>query len=89
MKLKTFVAVLSAVISLACLVGWTNQRRASSKAVWEHKILEVYPGTGNITPGVSKTERILNQLGAEGWELVQVEPGQYVGTGVYYLKRAR
>jgi hypothetical protein len=53
---------------------------------WEYK-------TVNIGPSASlASETVLNELGADGWELIMFQPhGEraYPGEGTYYLKRPR
>ena len=83
MKSKTHLIVILIVLTLLGLVGWTasGQRRKVSQDMWEYRI--VY---------TNDPEKILNELGAQGWELVTVQPIQdeYKGcSGAYYLKRAK
>lgn len=74
---------LMVALCVSILAGWTvlaqkqndKQPSAPPKVVWEYKV-------------VSETEKIpLNDLGAQGWELVTVEMGG--AQEVYYFKRAK
>ena len=71
---------LFVVISIA-----RHEARASAINTWEYKILIIPPPL----PAYEQAAQQLSQLGAQGWELVQVNPGETTGSGVYYLKRAR
>ncbi|HKS30194.1 MAG TPA: hypothetical protein VJS44_20385 [Pyrinomonadaceae bacterium] len=74
--------LLLLIATLLGLTGWTvhAQRQAAAAAstarpVWEYRI-------------VSESEKIkLNDLGAEGWELVAVEMSG--AEEVYFFKRAK
>jgi len=65
------------LFALLLLVGFNafGQKKNQPKVTWEYKV------TG--APG--SAEEKLNQLGAQGWELVSVDQD---GT-VFYLKRAK
>lgn len=75
---KSYAVVVS--LFLTVLIGWTvyGQKPAPTpapKIAWEYKV-------------VSETEKVaLNDLGAQGWELVTVEMGG--AQEVYYFKRAK
>jgi hypothetical protein len=59
------------------LAGWTGygQKQGPPKTVWEYKI-------------VSESDKLsLNDLGAQGWELVTVQMGG--AQEVYYFKRSK
>lgn len=77
MKAKlTWPVVLLAAIVLS-LAAWTvyGQKQSAPKVTWEYKV-------------VSETDKVsLNELGAQGWELVTVEMGG--AQEVYYFKRAK
>jgi Domain of unknown function (DUF4177) len=52
--------------------------------VWEYKVFKQGPSTANLS------ERLLNEFGVEGWELVTFQPNgeqAYPGEGTYILKR--
>ena len=73
---KNLSFILMAFVVLS-LIGWTvyGQKPAQPKVTWEYKV-------------VSETDKIsLNDLGAQGWELVTVEMGG--AQEVYYFKRAK
>ena len=78
------VPTILAVLSLLCVLGWSGHgqkaqpSRASNLQTWEYKIAQV------------DGEARLNELGAQGWELVGfegIEPGSHFKNCV--LKRAR
>jgi hypothetical protein len=75
---KSYAVIISVVLTV--LIGWTvyAQKPAPStapKTAWEYRV-------------VSETDKIsLNELGAQGWELVTVEMGG--AQEVYYFKRMK
>lgn len=72
----------------ASLIGWSNHSQAASKMVWEYKIINtaVEPPQSPM----ANPERGLNQLGAEGWELVQFSRSEMDATqGMWIFKRAK
>ena len=77
MKLKPYLFFILAAIAFICLGGWAGygQKQSPSRTTWEYKI-------------VNETDKVsLNDLGAQGWELVTVEMGG--AQEVYYFKRAK
>ncbi len=50
--------------------------------LWHHEIAAYGPKPVSLEEG-------MNKLGAEGWELVAVEPRREGATAVYYFKRPR
>lgn len=90
MKAKVwFIGIVAAV--LFGVVGWTGygQRQQPQRApqtVWEYKVLYI-PGVRNMS------EKTMNELGAQGWELVTYQAinneGGTIGAGNYFFKRAR
>ena len=89
--MKGKLGVLGMVLIFLSLLAWAGHANAqktstnTEKKVWEYK---VGAAMVNGTPSVQDE---LNQLGAEGWELVAVEN---VGSttppaAIYYLKRAK
>jgi hypothetical protein len=69
------------LVLVACfLVAFTVKGRTYSRTAWEYKQI-----TYNTTLGL---EKILDDLGAEGWEMVQFVPyGPH--SGGYIFKRAK
>jgi hypothetical protein len=57
---------------------------SSDRRGWQYKIVKLGPSSSE------KSEDTLNQLGAEGWELIAFQPSStraYPGEGTYTLKR--
>jgi hypothetical protein len=92
MRARIIVPLLILVCALGCALGWTvrAQKRgvnpplatstppptaAPARTTWEYKI-------------VSESEKVtMNDLGAQGWELVAVTNGG--AEEVYFFKRAK
>jgi len=59
---------------------------STSKVGWEYKVVKLGPSSSN------SEEQLLNELGAQGWDLVNFQPSSaraYPGEGTYTLKRPR
>lgn len=75
--------------ALAAVVLMTmGQAQAPQGPRWEYVILEnrfvnFKPGENQLDGYRLLQDKVMNQLGAEGWELVQTGPGGYL------LRRAR
>lgn len=88
MRAKVWFTVIVAAV-LFGVVGWTGygQKTQQQRAPrWDYKVVYV--------PGVrSMSEQTLNELGAQGWELVTFQAlnneGGTIGAGNYFFKRAR
>lgn len=88
MKTKIRLIAVVAIVAFG-LVGWTGygQRpQRVAQTIWEYKVLYV--------PGVrTMSEKAMNDLGAQGWELVTYQAinneGGTIGAGNYFFKRAR
>jgi hypothetical protein len=77
MRLKPYLFLTLAAIALIVLGGWSGsgQKQSPSRTIWEYKI-------------VNESEKVsLNEMGAQGWELVTVGMGG--AEEVYYFKRAK
>lgn len=88
MRTKIWLIVISAAL-LFGLVGWTSFGQRPQRApqtTWEYKVVYV-PGIRNAS------EKAMNELGAQGWELVAFQAinneGGTIGAGNYFFKRAR
>jgi hypothetical protein len=78
MRLKPCLFLMLAAIALIVLGGWSGygqKQQSPSRTVWEYKI-------------VNESEKVsLNEMGAQGWELVTVAMGG--AEEVYYFKRIK
>jgi hypothetical protein len=77
MKSKPYLFLMLAAIAFTGLCGWVGhgQKQTPPRTVWEYKI-------------VSESDKLsLNDLGAQGWELVTVSMGG--AQEVYYFKRPK
>lgn len=88
MRKKVLLIAVAAAI-LCGLIGLTvyGQRpQRTPRITWEYKVVYV-PGVRNMS------EQTMNQLGAQGWELVTFQAinneGGTIGAGNYFFKRAR
>ena len=69
MKSKSVWLLTATLIMLATFAGWSVYAQSKTdstvrKAAWEYKIVYKF-----------MTEQELNEFGAQGWELVQYDPG--------------
>lgn len=80
MKLKAhWILILIILVSIG-LFGWTQQGHSSSNPLWEYKVVSF-----NLAEHGPSVEKALNELGAQGWELVL-----YQQSGDrYYFKRQK
>lgn len=80
--MKKQLGLLLLVALLLFLVGWTAQTKP---ATYEYKVLPAL--------NVSKDEQKINELAAQGWELVYVVPtlanGTNYGKSDLYFRRAK
>lgn len=73
MKVRASWGVIAGVFSLLLLIGWASrgQEKTPQKATWEYKLVT----GGGVSPvDAARTEKMLNDLGAQGWELVSAQP---------------
>jgi hypothetical protein len=59
---------------------------STSRSGWEYKVVKLGPSSSDAC------ERVLNELGADGWDLIAFQPTStraYPGEGTYTLKRPR
>jgi hypothetical protein len=83
--MKTKYPWLMALILMLCLLGLTiHGQKQTTKAAWEYKSL--FSTSANL-------DYVLNDLGAQGWELVAIDVTSSDKNGLkgptYYLKRAK
>lgn len=84
MKSKSMLVLVLVIVSCLCVLATTRQGESAMKTRWEYKILLISDTQAHLS------EKILNEQGAEGWELVQfLKPDSSPHGGTYYLKRAK
>jgi hypothetical protein len=73
MKVRASWIVITGVFSLLLLIGWAGrgQEKTPQKATWEYKLITA----GGVSAiDAARTEKMLNDLGGQGWELVSAQP---------------
>ena len=79
LSVKNTLCLSLVMVVLLALVAWTTRAQGQSsnpaRQAWEYKIID---DQANMT-------RIMNQLGAAGWELVTISPSH----NTYLFKRAK
>jgi len=77
--------MVAAYFVAAYFAGANHRGQALSKVEWEYKIVHLQQ------QGVGEPEKTLNQLGSDGWELVQMIRTDELSEkrGIYLLKRAK
>lgn len=86
---KVRVCLISIIAGLFLLVaaGWSRGGPIPAKTTWEYRVIEF--NSSSTTPA-KDAETMLNQAGAEGWELTSTEAGAATPKFTYfYLKRSR
>lgn len=85
MRSKASWVLLVIAISVLCLISLSQKGESSSSVQWEYRILRISNREAH------NSEPMLNELGTQGWELVQTQGDDRtsVGGGVYYFKRRR
>jgi hypothetical protein len=88
MKNKLYVSII--IIALLFLIGWTGQsagqRSNPPRQTWEYRVegAPTFSGPGSfVDPG--QAQQLLNDRGAQGWELISVAGGQ----PLFYFRRAK
>jgi hypothetical protein len=86
---NVLIAGLLLVLTAAVLVEHTRTSQAAARTSWEYRMVKE-PGVLEVkslavSDLMQANERMLNDLGSDGWELVSHEPN----TGIYILKRQR
>ena len=88
MRRNTWLALSLLVLATLAAVGWRARAHGAPKVIWEYKIDTSY-GVLRASP------QKMNELGAEGWELISVlETEERIGNVVntrreYIYKRAK
>ena len=87
-KLIWIALICLAVIASIAAIGGASRGHAYSSARWEYQLTFIKT-SGEGSAG--EPEKTLNQLGSEGWELVEVLTGdQMPGRSGYFLfKRSK
>ena len=89
--MKDKLGILMVFLLFLSLLAWAGRAGAqktktnNDRKVWEYTVGAVQVG------GIPPIQDQLNQLGAEGWELVAVENVSTTAppSAIYYLKRAK
>lgn len=78
MKLRQFIALVILAVAVSAAAGWhaSAQKENAGRVAWEYRAT------------VNASERDLNNLGAEGWEMVGFNIDQSQNRYVYF-KRAK
>lgn len=75
----------SILVALLCVLAWTahgqGQKAGTARQTWEYRVIET-PFLESYT-SAGEVQQLLNQGGAEGWELIRVSEKRY------YFKRAK
>jgi hypothetical protein len=81
MKLRSNWVLVLVVLVAMCVCGWTAlaQRQGAASMQWEYTVTHVTPSNS-----IEKPPAVLNELGMQGWELVNV-----THEGWAYLKRPK
>lgn len=82
MKTPRVIIVLLVVVALS-IAAWTvqAQKQNAARQQWEYKVINIYQ---------NNADKILDDLGAEGWELVAVQPSSdATAKGLYHFKRQK
>jgi uncharacterized protein DUF4177 len=82
LKTKTCLLVLVATMVFLLTAGGMRGEQKTSRPVWEYKVVEFNP-TQRTSP--SEIEKVLNEQGLNGWELVSNDPN----FALYHFKRAK
>jgi hypothetical protein len=82
MKDRLYQSLLIAIA--LCVAGWTAhaqmQRRGTAKQTWEYKVILM----GRVTDTQRDPQWLtdgLSEIGAEGWELVAIDPASSTAMG--------
>ena len=83
------VCLITVIAGLVLLVavGWSRGGPVPAKTNWEYRVIEF---NGSSKTPEKDAEALLNQAGANGWELTSAENSERTPAITYfYLKRAR
>lgn len=75
--------IVLSIVVLLCLVGWSAyaQGQRPARQLWEYRIVETQ--FLESYTAAEQVQQILNQGGADGWELVRIDEKRY------YFKRPK
>lgn len=80
MRMKTHWVLILIISTCAVLFGWTREGRSSSSPLYEYKVVSINGAEHSPT-----VEKALNELGAQGWELVLHQQSE----NRFYFKRQK
>ena len=91
MRKQSLLALTVLVVALTLAINWGGHAQSTNRVNWEYKVVTAQYGA----PPASLTERDLNKLGAEGWELIETRALELPQGAAreyrtdYFFKRAR
>ena len=88
-RITTTLFILAGIALLSGLTLYSQDDQASPLRAWEHLAFEVPHETRLKDPELAEK---INQLGNEGWELVDVESRTQMGNTtkmIYFFKRPK
>jgi hypothetical protein len=87
LKVRAGLIILTVALLSLFASGWSRGEATSAGSRWEYRVIEF---NGSSNEPAKDAEASLNQVGAEGWELVSTESSEVRPKITYlYLKRLR
>lgn len=90
-----FAAAVAALVIAALVAGWGARAQGPALKTWEYKVVTKQHLSVSASAPASLSERELNKLGDDGWELVETRSFSAPQGGLvnhqtdYFFKRLR